>query len=43
MRKIKKYEMLYRRNDITERVIIDIALNDYLEFFHEWDNSLDYH
>lgn len=40
MRKIKKYETLYRRNDDTGRIIIDIALDDYIEFFHEWDNSV---
>lgn len=39
MRKSNKYEMLYRKNPDTGRVIIDIALEDYLEFFHEWDNS----
>lgn len=32
--------MLYRKNLDTGRVIIDIALDDYLEFFHEWDNSV---
>ncbi len=31
--------MLYRKNNDTGRIIIDIALDDYLEFFHEWDNS----
>lgn len=39
MKKSKKYESLYRKNRITGRVIIDIALEDYLEFFNEWDNS----
>lgn len=39
MRKPKKQETLYRKNDATGRVIIDIALENYLEFFHEWDNS----
>jgi hypothetical protein len=39
LRKNKKYESLYRINSDTGRVIIDIALDDYLEFFHEWDNS----
>lgn len=37
--KVNKYETLYRKNNATGRVIIDIALEDYLEFFHEWDNS----
>lgn len=39
MKKSKKYESLYRKNRNTGRVIIDIALEDYLEFFNEWDNS----
>ncbi len=40
MKKANKYETLYRKNNTTGRVIIDIALEDYLEFFHEWDNSV---
>ena len=39
IKKTKKYETIYRRNKSTGRVIIDIALDDYIEFFHEWDNS----
>lgn len=39
MKKVK-YETLYRKNNDTGRVIIDIALEDYIEFFHEWDNSV---
>lgn len=39
MKKVNKYETLYRKNNATGRVIIDIGLEDYLEFFHEWDNS----
>lgn len=39
MKKTNKYEMLYRKNHNTGRIIIDIALDDYLDFFHEWDNS----
>lgn len=39
MKKTNNYEMLYRKNNDTGRIIIDIALDDYLEFFHEWDNS----
>lgn len=39
MKKANKYEMLYRKNNYTGRVIIDIALDDYFSFFHEWDNS----
>lgn len=38
-KKIKSYEPLYRRNETTGRVIIDISLDNYLEFFHEWDNA----
>ncbi|MDF2484425.1 MAG: hypothetical protein K0R46_593 [Herbinix sp.] len=40
MKKSNKYEMLYRKNYDSGRVIIDIALEDYIEFFHEWDNSV---
>ncbi len=40
MRKEKYYEQLYRINKSTNRVIIDIALDNYLDFFHEWDNSV---
>jgi hypothetical protein len=40
MKKSNKYEMLYRKNHDSGRVIIDIALEDYIEFFHEWDNSV---
>lgn len=40
MKNSNKYEMLYRKNYNTGRIIIDIALEDYLEFFHEWDNSV---
>lgn len=39
MKKEKDYEQLYRINPTTNRVIIDIALDEYLDFFHEWDNS----
>jgi hypothetical protein len=39
MKNFNNYEILFRRNFDTGRVIIDIALGDYLEFFHEWDNS----
>lgn len=39
MKKTTKYESLYRKNPDTGRVIIDIALEDYLDFFHVWDNS----
>jgi hypothetical protein len=39
MKKVNKYETLYRKNNYTGRIIIDIALEDYHDFFHEWDNS----
>jgi hypothetical protein len=39
MKNVSKYETLYRKNKATGRIIIDIALEDYLDFFHEWDNS----
>ena len=39
MKKKKKYISLYRKNSDNGRIIIDIALENYLEFFHEWDNS----
>jgi hypothetical protein len=39
MKKTNKYESLYRKNSDTGRVIIDIALEDYLDFFHVWDNA----
>lgn len=40
MQKPNKYKILYRKNEATGRIIIDIALDDYHEFFHEWDNSV---
>lgn len=39
MKESNNYQMLYRRNFDTDRVIIDIALEYYIDFFHEWDNS----
>jgi hypothetical protein len=39
MKKHNHYETLFRKNKNTGRVIIDIALGDYIEFFNEWDNS----
>lgn len=39
MKKYNHYEALFRKNKNTGRVIIDVALEDYLEFFNEWDNS----
>lgn len=39
MKKNNKYDILYRKNHDTGRIIIDIALENNLEFFHAWDNS----
>ena len=39
MKKHNHYETLFRKNKNTGRVIIDIALGDYIEFFNELDNS----
>lgn len=39
MNKKNNYEAIYFKNEETGRIIIDVALNDYLEFFHEWDNA----
>ena len=33
------YETVYRKNQETGRYIIDIALDGYMDFFHEWDNA----
>lgn len=40
MKNSNHYEMLYKKNPNTDRIIIEIALEDYIEFFHEWDNSV---
>lgn len=40
MKKDKNYVSLYRKNPDTGRIIIDIALEDYHDFFHKWDNSV---
>lgn len=39
MKRTNNYETQYRKNPTTGRIIIDIALDDYIDFFHEWDNS----
>ncbi len=31
---------LYRVNPNNNRLIIEIAISDYMEFFHEWDNAV---
>ncbi|WP_027398366.1 hypothetical protein [Anaerovorax odorimutans] len=33
------YESMYRKNSETGKYIIDIALDGYYDFFHEWDNT----
>jgi hypothetical protein len=40
MRKKNTYENLYRINPTDGHVIIDISLDFYLQFFHEWDNAM---
>lgn len=39
MKRTNNYETQYTKNPTTGRIIIDIALDDYIDFFHEWDNS----
>ena len=39
MKRIYNYQVLYQKNNETGSVIIDIALADYLEFYHEWDST----
>ena len=39
MKREKKQESLYRVNATTGNTIIEISLEDYGEFFHEWDNT----
>lgn len=39
MKKKSTYEILYRKNKTNGKIIIDVALNGYNEFFHEWDNA----
>lgn len=39
-KKLKKQLSLYRVNPINNRLIIEIAISDYMEFFHEWDNAV---
>ncbi len=33
------YKDIYNRNPDTDRVIIDVALDDYFDFYHEWDKA----
>lgn len=36
----RMYENIYRTNPQTGNSIIDISLDDYMDFFHEWDNAV---
>lgn len=35
----KNYEKIFQRNPANGKIIIEVSLNNYLEFFHEWDNA----
>ncbi|NCB01328.1 MAG: hypothetical protein EOM67_04070 [Spirochaetia bacterium] len=39
MKHSKYYQEVYRVNQEDNRVIIDVSLDKYLDYFHEWDNS----
>ncbi len=39
MKRSKYYQQVYRINEANGKVIIDVALERYLDYFHEWDNS----
>jgi hypothetical protein len=39
-KKNNKQLSLYRVNPENNRVVIEIAMNNYVEFFHEWDNAV---
>lgn len=34
-----KYYEVFERNNNTNNIIIDISLDDYMDFYHQWDNS----
>lgn len=34
------YKSLYPKNSTTGNRVIEISLDDYNDFFHEWDNSI---
>lgn len=36
----KNYEQVFKRNPENGKILIEVSLNDYLEFFHEWDNAV---
>ena len=38
-RKSLKFENPYKLNEKTKNYIINIAMDDYMEFFHEWDSA----
>jgi hypothetical protein len=33
------HEIMYRQDPVSGNIIIDIALEKYIYFFHEWDNA----
>ncbi|NDL67262.1 hypothetical protein [Anaerotalea alkaliphila] len=33
------YKKFYGVKNAGERIVIDVALSDYMDFFHEWDNA----
>ena len=39
MKRRSKYETLYRKNETNGNIVIEVLLDDYLDFFHEWDNA----
>ena len=39
-KKINNQLSLYRVSPINNRLIIEIAISSYMEFFHEWDNAV---
>lgn len=39
MTRIRNYELLYRKSPKSSRVIIDVSLDVYMDFYHEWDNA----
>lgn len=39
MKHNRNYEILYRKSPNANRVVIDVSLDEYLDFYHEWDNA----
>lgn len=33
------YKHVFSRNEKTGKMVIDVALDEYLDFYHEWDNA----